>query len=113
MRIDRMYFDQFQETIKENPVVAQNVREGKWDLVLDYINKEILNKPSEFYTLDKLRKAAEVDRRLSLREIVEKIFGLISSFKSKDELLEDEFEKFIADYKPDQQGRCNGIEILL
>ena len=103
MRIDRMYFDQFQEAVKENPVVAQNVREGKWDLVLDYINKEILNRPTEFYTLDKLRKAAEVDRRLSLREIVEKIFGLIPGFKSKDELLDDEFEKFIADRKPEEQ----------
>jgi len=31
-----------------------------------------------------LRKAASVDRRLELREILEKIFGLIPRFKSKD-----------------------------
>ena len=53
-------------------------------------------------TLDKLRKAAAVDRRLSLREILEKVFGLIPRFKSKDELLEEEFSKFVADYKPDE-----------
>ena len=40
------------------------------------------------------------DRRLTLREILEKIFGLIPRFKSKDELLEEEFFKFVADYKP-------------
>jgi type I restriction enzyme R subunit len=43
-----------------------------------------------------------VDRRVSLREILEKVFGLIPRFKSKDELLEEEFDKFIADQKPEE-----------
>ena len=51
------------------------------------MNREVFDKPEEFYTLDKLRKAAAVDRRLTLREILEKVFGLIPYFKSKDELL--------------------------
>ncbi len=42
-----------------------------------------------------------MDRRLGLREILEKIFGLIPRFKSKDELLEEEFSKFVSDYKPE------------
>lgn len=100
MRIDRMFFHKFEDEIKQNDFVAENVREGKWDLVLNYINEEIMNKPKEFYTIEKLRKAAEVDRRLTLREIIEKIFGLIPYFKSKDELLEEEFDKFLSDYKP-------------
>ena len=29
------------------------------------------------------------------------MFGLIPAFKSKDELLEEEFSKFVADYKPE------------
>jgi len=41
-----------------------------------------------------------VDRRLSLREILEHVFDRIPRFKSKDELLEEEFAKFIADMKP-------------
>jgi len=64
------------------------------------VNREVFDKPEEYYTLDKLRKAAAVDRRLTLREILEKIFGLIPRFKSKDELLEEEFAKFVADTKP-------------
>ena len=43
-----------------------------------------------------------MDRRLTLREILEKVFGLIPRFKSKDELLEEEFVKFVADYKPEE-----------
>ena len=49
-----------------------------------------------FVILDKLRKAAAVDRRVTLREILEKVFDLIPGFKSKDELLEEEFDKFVA-----------------
>ncbi len=60
--------------------------------------------------LDKLRKAAAVDRRLSLREILEKVFGLIPRFKSKDELLEEEFSKFVADYKPEEAEAIPAIK---
>jgi type I restriction enzyme R subunit len=51
-----------------------------------------------------------MDRRLSLREILEKIFGLIPRFKSKDELLEEEFAKFVADYKPDEAEAIPSIK---
>ena len=43
--------------------------------------------------LDKLRRAADVDRRITMREILEEVFGLIPRFKSKDELLEEEFRR--------------------
>lgn len=100
MKIDRMFFQRFEEKVKDDPNIADNVEAGNWDSVLDYINREILNKPDDFFTLDKLRQSVRIDRRLTLREIVEKIFGIIPRFKSKDELLDEEFEKFIADYKP-------------
>jgi type I restriction enzyme, R subunit len=102
MKIDRMFYERFEGRIKENDFIAASVEAGHWDRVIDYVNKEIFAKPSEFYTLEKLRQAADVDRRLTLREILEKIFGLIPRFKSKDELLEEEFAKFVADYKPEE-----------
>ena len=102
MRIDRMFFERFEDTVRENPQIAEAVESGQWDRVIDYVNKEVFDKPDDYYTLDKLRKAAAVDRRLTLREILEKIFGLIPRFKSKDELLEEEFGKFIADAKPEE-----------
>lgn len=102
MKIDRMFYQTFEDTIRKNDMIAAAVEAGQWDHVIDHINREVFNKPEEFYTLEKLRKAAAVDRRLTLREILEKIFGLIPRFKSKDELLEEEFAKFVADYKPDE-----------
>ena len=62
----------------------------------------VFEKPNEYYNLPKLREAAKVDRRLSLREIIEKMFGYIPYFKSKDELLEEEFDKFDSAYLPEE-----------
>jgi type I restriction enzyme R subunit len=103
MRIDRMFYEKFEDVIREDATIVQAVEAGQWDKVIDYVNREVFDKPNEFYTLDKLRKAAAVDRRLGLREILEKIFGLIPRFKSKDELLEEEFSKFIADHTTNYQ----------
>lgn len=110
MKIDRMFFEKFEERVRENDFVVQAVEAGQWDRVIDYVNREVFDKPEEYYTLDKLRKAAAVDRRLTLREILEKVFGLIPRFKSKDELLEEEFAKFVADAKPDEATAIPAIK---
>ncbi len=102
MRIDRMLFDRFADEVRENDVIAQAVEAGQWDRAIDYVHREVFDRPEEYYTLSKLRHAAAVDRRVSLREILEKVFDLIPRFKSRDELLEEEFAKFVADYKPDE-----------
>jgi type I restriction enzyme R subunit len=110
MRIDRMFFTRFETTVRENPIIAASVGAGDWNHVIDYVNREVFNKPSEFYTLDKLRKAAAVDRRLTLREILEKVFGLIPGFKSREELLEEEFAKFVSDRKPTESDAMPAIK---
>jgi len=102
MKIDRMFYQRFEERVRENDFIAASVEAGQWDRVIDYVNREVFNQPAEYYSLEKLRRAAAVDRRLTLREILEKIFGLIPRFKSKDELLDEEFSKFIADARPQE-----------
>ena len=110
MKIDRMFFERFEGKVRENEIIAKAVEAGHWDRVIDYVNREVFDKPEDYYTLDKLRKAAAVDRRLTLREILEKVFGLIPRFKSKDELLEEEFAKFVADFKPEEAGAIPAIK---
>ena len=110
MKIDRMFFEKFEDVIRANDSVASAVEAGQWDRVIDYVNREVFDKPEDYYTLDKLRKAAAVDRRLTLREILEKIFGLIPRFKSKDELLEEEFSKFVADRVPEPPSAIPAIK---
>jgi type I restriction enzyme R subunit len=110
MKIDRMFFERFEDTVRENEIIAKAIEAGQWDRVIDYVNREVFDKPEEYYNLDKLRKAAAADRRLTLREILEKIFGLIPRFKSKDELLEEEFAKFVADTKPEEAEAIPAIK---
>ncbi len=103
MRIDRMYFDRFEDKVKDDKEVQQMIEEKNFDAIEQYILQNIFEKPEEYFNLTKLRSAAKVDRRLTLREIIEKIFGFIPYFKSKDELLENEFEKFDSRYLPDEK----------
>ncbi len=110
MRIDREFYAKFEDRVRENEFIAASVEAGQWDRVIDYVNREVFEKPAEYYSLEKLRKAAGVDRRLTLREILEKIFGLIPRFKSRDELLEEEFSKFVADRKPGEAEAMPAIK---
>ena len=110
MKIDRMFFDRFADTVRANSVVKKAIEAGNWDLVVDYVNREVFDRPEEYYSLDKLRKAAAVDRRLTLREILERVFNLIPSFKSKDELLEEEFAKFVAQHEPPRVSTVGPIK---
>ena len=110
LALTRQRTEKFEDTVRENETIAAAVESGQWDRVIDYVNREVFDKPEEYYNLDKLRKAAAVDRRLTLREILEKIFGLIPRFKSKDELLEEEFAKFVADTKPEEAAAIPAIK---
>jgi type I restriction enzyme R subunit len=101
MKVDRMFFEKFEDKVKESSTLKEQVEAEQWDKAAEYVHTHLFDKPEEYFNLDKLRRAAGVDRRLTIREILEKIFGLIPAFKAKDELLEDEFQKFILDRKPD------------
>jgi type I restriction enzyme R subunit len=110
MKIDRMFFEKFEDVVRGNDFIVQTVEAGQWDRVIDYVNRELFDKPEEYYNLERLRQAIALDRRLTLREILEKIFGLIPRFKSKDELLEEEFAKFVTDYKPEEAEAIPAIK---
>ena len=112
MKIDRMLFERFADTVRENKIITEAVEARQWDRVIDYVNRKVLNNPEEYYTLDNLCKAASVDRRLTIREILEKIFDIIPRFKSKDELLEEEFDKFVVDHRPEDAQSIHAIKMF-
>jgi len=57
MKIDRMFFQRFEDTVRDDKFIAKSVETGQWDRVIDYVNREVFDKPTEFYSLDKLRRA--------------------------------------------------------
>jgi type I restriction enzyme R subunit len=103
MKVDRKLFEKFEETVKSNPFIKETYEKGDIETVEEYVKAEVLNKPEDYITLDKLRKAVKADRRIPLREFIENILEGIPAFKGKDQLLEEEYEKFVSIYKPDSK----------
>lgn len=95
MKVDRMFFEKFEEQVRADRTLQRQVENSQWEEAIDYVSANLFDKPSEYFSLEKLRRAAGVDRRVPLQEILEKIFGLIPYFKSKNELLDEKFQEFL------------------
>lgn len=105
MRVDREFFQKFESTIRQDDALAELVEQQNWEAAVRRVIENVFDRPDEFFSLDKLRRAAGLDRRLGVRELIEKAFGHIPKLKSRAELIEDEFQKFLLDQKPDQADR--------
>ncbi len=95
MKIDRMFFQKFEDEVKKDETARTQYEQGNYAAAQRYIEETYLDKPTEHYTWDKLRRATGVDRRVTVREMLDKIFGLIPAFKSKRELVKDEFDAYL------------------
>ncbi len=99
MRIDReLYIGRFEKTLKDqlstSPEFAEAVVAKDYDFLEDYIKTRIFDRPSEFYSLKKLREGYKTDRKIWLWEIVDHIF-FGSKFRNKKEIALEEFEKYL------------------
>jgi len=100
MKIDKMYFGHFEEETKSDSTIVDMVEKQDWDGLEDYLVKEKFDKPNEYFNLDKLRKSLDIDRRITIKELIQLVFGKIPFIKSKKQLLEEEFDKFDDRYLP-------------
>lgn len=94
MKIDRKLYEKFEETVKNDDFARRQYEQGNISAVEKYLQENIFDKPNDYINLEKLRRSINIDRKITLREILDKIFGIIPYFKSKRELIEDEFEGF-------------------
>lgn len=101
MRIDREPYEKFKELTTNNETIQGLVENEDWDSLEDYMTKSVFDKPNEYFNLEKIRKALGVDRRISVRDLMEFIYGKTPFIKNKYELLEEEFEKFDDRFIPD------------
>jgi type I restriction enzyme R subunit len=102
-KVDKMMFGKWQKEVTSIEVVEDFVKEGNMKAAEEYVREHVFDTPEEYFTLEKLRKSVQVDRRLSLKELLERAFDLIPHFKSKAEKLDEECDKFISIYKPDPE----------
>src|SRR3990167_5816842 len=81
MKVDRKLFEKFEAVVKDDPFIKQKYQEGDLSTIEEYVKERVFDKPEDFFNMEKLRKAIRADRRISLREFIEKIFGGINAFK--------------------------------
>ncbi len=97
MRIDREGFKKaVAEDVIGNPMLKNLWDNGDVTGAEEYTKKHVFEKPKYFLNLDKIRRAFQVDRRISIREFLLVAFGQKDGFEMKDDLLESEWLKFQA-----------------
>lgn len=103
MKVDRKLFEKAREELQRDTAVKSAVENEQWDRAVQIMRDKYEDKPELYLNLEKIRKSENLDRRISWREFLERAFGLIDVFKSRDEKLEEECEKFISIYKPESK----------
>ncbi|MDD2871741.1 MAG: DEAD/DEAH box helicase family protein [Candidatus Gracilibacteria bacterium] len=97
MRIDREMIGRFENTMKKEAENSPEFRDalvsGDYNFMEDYIKTRVFDRPNDFFNLSKLREGYKTDRKVGLWEIIDFIF-FGKSFKTKDQIAEEEFEKF-------------------
>ena len=104
MRIDREAFEKFKEISKSDDIIEKLSAENNWEEMEKYLNEKVFDKPTEFFNLDKLRNILGVDRKISVKELIEYSQGKITGIKSKEQIIEDEYEKFDNEYVPEEEN---------
>lgn len=103
MKVDRKLFEKAKQELQEDTEIKTAIDNEQWEKAVKLARDKYEDKPNLFLNLDKIRKSENLDRRITWREVLERVFGLIDRFKDKNELLEDECEKFISIYKPESK----------
>ncbi len=102
MKIDQVYFDRFKDTIQNHPELKGLVELGEVSKIEEYLAKKVFDKPEEYFTLKNLEIALKTDRKLSVLDILMYSFGFTDRIKSKQEQLEEAFDKFDNEHQPDE-----------
>ncbi len=105
MRIDRDLYKSFKEDLFKDKQSYSNLKlmieNQKFEDAEQYFKEKYLNKS---YSLDRLREALGLDVNISIKDLLLYTFGFISKIKNKDEILEEEFDKFDDKFKPDENS---------
>jgi type I restriction enzyme R subunit len=103
MRIDREGFrTKVAPDVASDPVLAAMWANGDISAAEAYVKENVFDKPANYLNLEKVRKIFNIDRKISVKELLEVIFGEKESFDMKDDLLESEWERFMTIHKVGQ-----------
>ena len=112
MKIDRKFYSSFSEKVNVDPNIQIYIRNKDEEGLMDYLQREVFNKPIEYFTLEKIERALGLKRHLTLKEVAHNIIEGHEEYKTKDEILNDEFENFLLINKDDIEKHPETIPAL-
>lgn len=107
MKIDRSLYphQQFEQVIQESKTLQKVQEEEGVEGLEEYIKIQVFNKPSEYWNAEKIRQSYEKEyqtkRKISLTEMILKAIGKQKNFKSREDRVDEEFQKFIDIQRPE------------
>ncbi len=105
MRIDRDLYKSFRDDIfkdkKSYNTLYQMVEKQEFEEAEKYLKEKYFNKS---YSLVRLRESLNLDVNISVKELLLYLFDFTSKIKNKEEILEEEFDKFDDRFKPDENS---------
>ena len=105
MRIDRDLYKSLKEDILKDKASYKTlydmVENQNFNDAENYLKEKYLNNSR---TLDNLRLSLGLDVNISIKELLLYMFGFIKKIKNKDEIIDEEFDKFDDKYRPDENS---------
>ena len=101
MRPDYELFAHFAEQVRADAEIKAAVEHERWSEAVRLVKGRHENQPKDYVTPEKIAETENLQRRLDTGEVLRRIFGLIDRFKNRDELLNEEAQKFVAIERPD------------
>ena len=112
MKIDRNLYRSFKKRVVEDKKIIELVNQQNFEEAGTYLKEHVLDKPQEFYTIEKLGKSLGLDRQLTVPELLLHSFGHITHIPSQRECLDEEFDKLDKALEPDDSNYSSAKEVF-
>ena len=112
MKIDRNLYRSFKKRVVEDQKIIELVNQQNFEEAGTYLKEYVLDKPQEFFTIEKLRKSLGLDRQLTVPELLLHSFGHITHIPSQRECLDEEFDKLDMALEPDDSNYNSAREVF-
>jgi len=112
MKIDRNLYRAFKKKINQNLIIKDLVSKQNYKEAENYLKKNILDRPNEFFTIEKIRKSLGLDRKLTIPELLLHVFDHIKHIPTQRECLDEEFDKLDKSLKPKEEIYSSAKEVF-
>jgi type I restriction enzyme R subunit len=100
MKVDKEAFSKnfeskAREEAEQSEELCEAVEREDWQQLWNYVTSNLFDKPQEYWNFEKLQYSYDIDRRITPEELMRKVFIPGYRLKSRQDLVEEQFQRFI------------------